>query len=506
MNQILHIFRKDARHLYPEVLASLAVIMAFAWSAPRQWNLGRNDMQGLRSLIAPLLRILLPIAWLVLISRLVHDESLVGDRQFWITRPYRWTALLASKLLFLFVFLCFPFMLMQIYLLQHAGLDIRPSIPDLLLYQLRLSAIFLVPFFAIAAVTTNFAKLTLTLLLGLVYLGLFFAVGTHFMERQLLPQSFSISALAFSTLVALSLIIVQYATRRTLTTRCCLIALPMLLLLLVLVAPAEFFIRHTYPPVSTPGWIIDPSPARQQIGAGQLAEMEGLLFLKLPVHKLSLLPGERLKLNGVSATIDAPGLHWSSPFINNADLDLSDEAHDPTITIMIPRNVFDRVRTMPVDLHLQFASTTYRTEAATRIRASIHAFAAPDHGLCPIDAEGLVGNCRYAFRLPIPIDVTAQVRSQACDETATSVNEQPAESVLHTFIGSDDDRLAFDFDPVTTTRLKLVLPGSTDDHQLPAFLCAGSPITFASHRIFGRGSFSIAIPQLVLGEYAQRSK
>lgn len=509
MNQTLHIFRKDTRHLYPEVFLTLAGTVAFAWAAPWQWNPAINNMQGIRALVAPLLRVLLPVAWLVLISRLVHDESLVGDRQFWITRPYRWTSLLAAKLLFLLVFLSLPFLGMQLYLLQHAGLDIRSSIPDLLLYQLRLTAIFFVPFFAVAAVTSNFARLTLTLLLGLLYLGLLFAIGAHLTEKHLFPQIFFLFGFIFFTMVLLSLITVQYATRRTRTIRNSLLALPVLLLVLSLVVPAKSLIHHIYPALSSSGmpqWIFDPSPARRQTGTGHLAEVEGQIALMLPVHEVDSPTGERFKVNAIAAILDAPGFHWSSPFLDSNGVELSNTPHDPTITVMIPRNVFERVRTTPVDIHLQLASTVYGTDAATPARASLPSFPAPDHGLCPLNPEGAVGNCRYAFRLATPIDIAAHVSSQPCDGDHTPAQGQPTAALATTFIGSDDNRLAFDFDPVAITRLNLVLPGSTFDHPLPAFLCSDSPIAFTAHPILRRGTFSVDAHQLVIDEYAQRRK
>ena len=47
------------------------------------------------------------VAW-YLIARLIHAETLPGDRQFWITRPYRWQSLLGAKVLFVLVFLNLP--------------------------------------------------------------------------------------------------------------------------------------------------------------------------------------------------------------------------------------------------------------------------------------------------------------------------------------------------------------------------------------------------------------
>jgi hypothetical protein len=36
------------------------------------------------------LSVLLAISWVMLVMRAVHAEGLVGDRQFWLTRPYEW--------------------------------------------------------------------------------------------------------------------------------------------------------------------------------------------------------------------------------------------------------------------------------------------------------------------------------------------------------------------------------------------------------------------------------
>jgi hypothetical protein len=38
MRQILHIFRKDARHHWPEILISLALLVVYAALQPRTWT------------------------------------------------------------------------------------------------------------------------------------------------------------------------------------------------------------------------------------------------------------------------------------------------------------------------------------------------------------------------------------------------------------------------------------------------------------------------------------
>lgn len=39
--------------------------------------------------------------WVFLTLRVVHGETLVGDRQWWVTKPYEWWKLLLAKELFL---------------------------------------------------------------------------------------------------------------------------------------------------------------------------------------------------------------------------------------------------------------------------------------------------------------------------------------------------------------------------------------------------------------------
>jgi len=112
MIQSLHILRKDIRHLWPDLSLYAALLIAASAIIPMAWNFADTSSTPLH-LFAGLLNILIPIIWLVIIARLIHDEALVGDIQFWITRPYKWTSLLSAKLLFILLCLMVPFALTQ---------------------------------------------------------------------------------------------------------------------------------------------------------------------------------------------------------------------------------------------------------------------------------------------------------------------------------------------------------------------------------------------------------
>src|SRR6266478_5805714 len=95
MSQILHIFRKDARHHWPEILLSWVLVAVYVWDQPRKWA---NQTIHIRYIVGLLniLPALMILSWAFLIARVVQGESLVGDRQFWITRPYEWHKLFVA--------------------------------------------------------------------------------------------------------------------------------------------------------------------------------------------------------------------------------------------------------------------------------------------------------------------------------------------------------------------------------------------------------------------------
>jgi hypothetical protein len=122
MNQVLHIFRKDARRHWLEIIVSLLLLFGFAWKMPILWSQEPNfgKAQTSRWLFA-LLGICLCFSWWFLIVRVIQGESLVGDRQFWLTRPYQRRWLMAAKALFIVAFVNIPVLIFDVALLARAG-------------------------------------------------------------------------------------------------------------------------------------------------------------------------------------------------------------------------------------------------------------------------------------------------------------------------------------------------------------------------------------------------
>jgi hypothetical protein len=141
MKQSIHIFRKDARYLWREI--TVFVLFAAIYSRFGGYISGPD--------------ILLEIAVIWLIARAVHAEPLVGDRQFWLTRPYDWRSLLCAKLLFIAAFVCIPIGLGQFAMVILGHFSVLPAIPGLLWSQVAIfSAGLLIAALAAMTSTTTF--------------------------------------------------------------------------------------------------------------------------------------------------------------------------------------------------------------------------------------------------------------------------------------------------------------------------------------------------------------
>ena len=312
MKQVLSIFRKDARQFWLEIAVSLTIAAALVIVLPMQWNGPAETVWGANNnrmmdvlMMSRGLDVLLVISWVMLTMRAVHAEGLVGDRQFWLTRPYEWKSLLGAKALFVAAFVVAPLVMAQCLLLLRAGLNPVASAGGLAFNLLLIVGMVVLPLMAIAAVTVDFARMTLTLL-GVV-LGVGVLVFVITMHRSLTVQGPLIGSLIFTAIgdpflpsrdlvstghhsqlpIALLLlavsaiaIVVQYARRRTAISRAILLALPVALTALVLLTAHGSGPAHPFS---------DPSYARLAAGATPPVE---LTYAPDEKHPLYVSKGE----------------------------------------------------------------------------------------------------------------------------------------------------------------------------------------------------------------------
>ena len=171
MRQTLHIFFKDVRRLRLELAALLALFTFWSWAhaqaPPAPWNTGLQAIYAL----AQMLYVALPCAYCFVIALLVAEEAPVGNRQFWVTRPYRWTHLLAAKLLFVVLFVGVPSLVSDCVILTGTGLPLHDA-SSLVWRMAGVLLIYALPAAAVAALTRNIRQFGLAMLVSVAAVAL----------------------------------------------------------------------------------------------------------------------------------------------------------------------------------------------------------------------------------------------------------------------------------------------------------------------------------------------
>lgn len=180
------------------------------------------DPRASRSVAWALVMFLLPLAWWILIARVIHAEALPGDRQFWTTRPYAWKSLLGAKALFVLLFVNLPLLIADAVILRAYGFSPGAEIPGLLWTQVLLTAAFVLPTAALSAITTGLIQLLLTVVVLAAAIQILSiaapdaSLGTGWITLDWVTFYY---ALLVITVAALGILLWQYARRRTLATR-----------------------------------------------------------------------------------------------------------------------------------------------------------------------------------------------------------------------------------------------------------------------------------------------
>jgi hypothetical protein len=172
MSLCFKLFQKDAQRLWPYGLVYLALFTIRLLTDPlyTNWPLFASNW-------IELVRGLTYIALWVLIIELIHQEKLIGDRQYWLTRPFTWKQLVLSKGLFVLVFVLVPLFIGHIAVLLWIGFPIAHALPGLLFKEAIFVALMILPVATLASMTRSFANLILTLIVG----WLVFSFVTGFM-------------------------------------------------------------------------------------------------------------------------------------------------------------------------------------------------------------------------------------------------------------------------------------------------------------------------------------
>jgi hypothetical protein len=358
VKQALHIFKKDARYLRWEIALLLALAGAFAWfnAHPPGAFFGPDSY-------------LLVVGWAFVSARLILAESIPGDRQFWITRPYEWRSLLMAKLMFVLAFFTVPFLAAQAAILAFYGFAVLSLALGLVYSSLVMTAGIILCLCAFAAICRNLVQW------GFGLIGLI--VATLVLDAMVNPIKHPVDLGGTAWLeeiggdiicfaAALAILLLQYSRRRTLLSRVLLAAA-----LLGLVAFSRLIPETAY-------WRlqshlqrrVDPSGVNLSL-AGRSAGLIGLneaeygyqpVDLRFPLEITGLQPGQDLYFDR------SPQLTLDARDVLTRDARVSHGRNTTTVDIFVDRAFFDQAKGKPVHLRMQLPLTLLGNPTSAVVR------------------------------------------------------------------------------------------------------------------------------------------
>jgi hypothetical protein len=505
MNQILHIFRKDVRHRWIEIVVSLALLVAHAWHVAHQWNVPSPDFD-LTSSLWGALAFFVPASWCFLVIRAVQEESLVGDRQFWVTRPYEWKKLLAAKFLFVAASINLPLFIVDVVLLAKAGYSPVRYLPGLLWMQVLLLIFLVVPAAAVSVVTSTVVQVLLCVLGLILYL---IGVGELFssIPNAGMPPGGEVVAgvdLLVIGCVLVAAIFLQYARRKTWTSRLLIIGGAVAVLVIGAVTPYGTIVARSYPPLTAGQQpavtlTIDPTPPPKKKDNPFLDKLPNA-WIALPVRASGVAEGHVAQVRGTVVTIQASdGQHWTSSWASNGSILWPGE--DRTVKIFaVDRKFFERVKSIPVNVHVTVAQVDYRETNARQITAEDGKFSIAGVGICRIEPYSNSNQNMIACRAPLKSP--SLIGHMDPFATTCTYEDGPPLLVTRYMWDPHDDVGPADLGIIPVNDMQMIFGSWADDPKRELrYFCPGTPFTIGKPEEGKHSRTEMEIDGIKLSQY-----
>jgi len=495
MKQTLHIFKKDARRHWPEILISLLLLGLYVKVTLHGANDRTIDSIGgsfpwalLSEQSIPLLMILF---WVFFTVRLVHGETLVGDRQWWISKPYQWWKLLGAKLLFLLVFVCLPLFIAQLYFLRHAGFPIFPNLIRVGHMQLDLGLTLFLPSIVLASLTKSLGQA----LLGVVTLFIGLMLMVSLFEK--IP-SFGMSSAAegigdaCSTLFMAAVIGAggwQYARRRTWASRGLLVATAVVIIVIMTLTPYAKFVEKKYPLVDS-----SQAPARIAPAALNPSTKKGIseerflpdIYLRVPFAVSDIALGHVVLLEGIKFNVETPdGSKWD-PGWKRESTEMWTEDQQKVVLLEMKRKQFERMNLQTAQLHIELALAEFAEKEPREILLREREFFDPQLGICHWDEKDPSQiECLRPFAYPSLMATFDPAKSQCKAEERG--NLIPEDKVSHVwFAPHDENSVEAGLNPIVNYSVRFgsrswqaSFQGNARPRLRVVYLCPGANVRLA---------------------------
>jgi len=505
MKQILHILRKDLRHYWPEALAALAALCAYVWFQIRTWNRPLESWPGITGrYLEGATDLLLPLAWWFLVIRIIQGETSVGDRQFWVTRPYEWEKLLAAKVIFVLLTVNVPFFFMQAALLAYEGFNPIHHLPGLL--WLQLFPLFLtLPVAALATVTSSLVRTVLAILAVVLYLIAGAVLSSEIPSSSFSSETDSLQAILFLA-TCVFVILWQYSKRRTNQSRLAIVALAAIIVLILVATPYRKLVARSYPLLQPPDTQLQFAllPPPKSSGSEDLPDRDEKVTVALPLSVSGVKEQSILKIRGVLLEIEASnGRRWDSGWTSLYQT-LFSNRHRVVVSLEIPKKEYDAIKSGIVNGSLSLAMETLRDTEVQRFVAAEGEFALPGAPFCSANwgfAREI--HCRAPLRDPYWL-LTTDTSESTCP-LGEDESRPKAGTLAHAWVGSPGSETPdFDFNPVRFFDFSAWSDEDSGGTERDPGICAGTPFTLSKPQPERRFQEELEFKQLAIDDYRTR--
>jgi hypothetical protein len=490
MKIVLHILAKDLRRHRWEIALLVLAGAAWVWQtvSPLGWEWLRQ--RG----FVPVLFFGL---WFFVTIRVVQGESLVGDREFWMTRPYRWGQLIVAKALLLVLCLNVPFFIAHIVFLHSADIPLSWNfVPGLLFLQLGFAFFFTFPAAALATVTESLVQW------GLAVAGMFvYALMLSWLPWNKLPQGLeggeSVCTVLGMALIAPALAFVlvwQYARRRVWPARMAYAGALLVVPLVILLSRTPLIRSIAYPHEKGPG-TFQLSVAEDQAGNRSYTRTNDGAVIGIPVVASTGDADTTVDADGLQVTLTGDsGWRWQSEWLNHS-ISFSKDSPTWDIRFEMPSKLADQMARLHAKASVELAYGVYRFGRPLRVDTSAKRFELPGVGFCHwydgrkaeiflSDTESLRNwDCVAPLKLPEIVEIRVESGASTCPQNDSGEPPLPgghfATQVEH------GTSLPADFDPEVIHKFDFsfgawepLIPTKADPKSYRlARLCKGTPLT-----------------------------
>jgi hypothetical protein len=410
---IWHIFRKDARLLWP-ITALLAALQICAAVPQHLIDQGMRTSQ--LAMLSELLPALALLGIMVVVVVVLHQDPIPGARQDWLIRPIRRLDLAIAKLLFVLLLIQLPLWVIDVGVTLADGFALPAACLAAAARNLQVFCEFALPAMMLGAITRTFVEAFIVAVAGFI---LFVGISQITLSELLgLSQSIGETGAAWIFNAAFDLIAlfgaatvlaVQYSGRRTILARWLVGAAGALLIfVLFLPWPVAFSMQSALSPEPTAARGItvefDPQAGRYRLPLGAAPAVASALHLPLRVSDLPAdsslfmdradirimgLDGTTLYAGKSTISFNGRGAIYDGRFEVRAGRN-EGRLHAVDQRIYLPAEVYARLANRPVRMAIDYSLTLFGPTGSYSLPSTSLRKPLTGLGLCRtgIDAEG----------------------------------------------------------------------------------------------------------------------